>query len=304
MNEKPCLIVIVGPTGIGKTTLALELAKKLDAEIISADSRQIYKEIPVGTAAPSMSELKSVKHHFVGTLSITDNYNASMFENDVLELLETYFKKKKIMIMVGGSGLYIEAVCKGIDVLPDADENLRGELDDFFRLEGIEGLRKRLKLLDPVYYKEVDINNPKRLLRAIEVCLQTGVPFSQQRTGKKAERPFNIIKIGLELPRGQLYERIESRLSIMLDDNWLDEAKTVFGHRNENALNTVGYKELFKYLNGEWDLETAIGKIKINTRRYAKRQMTWFKRDSEINWFSPIETKYIFDFVDKKIKSC
>ncbi|NOY49071.1 MAG: tRNA (adenosine(37)-N6)-dimethylallyltransferase MiaA [Chlorobi bacterium] len=302
MTKKPNLIVIVGPTGAGKTSLAIELAKKLNADIVSADSRQIYKEIPIGTAAPSASQLKSAKHHFVGTLSVTDYYNVSMFESDVLKLLETYFKEKKTMIMVGGSGLYIDAVCKGIDALPDADEDLRGELNDFFSKEGIEGLRKKLELLDPVYYNTVDLDNPKRLLRAIEVCLLTGMPFSQQRKGKKAERPFNIIKIGLELPRGQLYEIIESRLSVMLNDNWLEEARTVFGFRNENALNTVGYKELFKFLNGEWDLETAKEKIKVNTRRYAKRQMTWFKRDNEINWFSPDDRKDIFDFVAKNIR--
>ncbi len=302
MTKKPSLIVIVGATGVGKTSLAIELAKKLKAEIVSADSRQIYKEIPIGTAAPSISQLRSIKHHFIGTLAVTDYFNASMFENDVLKLLETYFKEHKTMIMAGGSGLYIDAVCKGIDAMPDADEKLRGELDDFFSKEGIEGLRKKLELLDPVYYNEVDLDNPKRLLRAIEVCLQTGTPFSQQRKGKKAERPFNIIKIGLELPRRQLYENIESRLNIMLDDEWLEEARTVFGFRNENALNTVGYKELFKFLNGEWDFETAKDKIKVNTRRYAKRQMTWFKRDNEINWFSPDDRRGIFDYVAKNIR--
>lgn len=300
MINKGTLIVVLGPTAVGKTGISIKIAQKYNAEIISADSRQFYNEIPLGTAAPSEKELQTVKHHFVGNLSVADYFNVSMFEKEVLMLLEEKFKTKKTMLLIGGSGMYIDAVCKGIDDLPNADENLRSELNKLFKDEGITSIQQKLKELDPIYYNQVDLNNPKRIIRALEVTIQTGIPYSSQRTGKSIKRPFDIIKIGIELPREQLNKQIERRLDSMLSEGWLEEAKKVYPFRKQNALNTVGYKELFKYIEKEWSFEEAVEKIKVNTRRYAKRQMTWFKRDKEINWFSPEETNNICDFIDNK----
>lgn len=301
MSKKGTLIVIIGPTASGKTSLAIKIAKKYNTEIISADSRQFYREIPIGTAAPQNDEMQGVKHHFVGSLSVSDYFNVSAFEQQVLQLLEKKFEDTKIMLMVGGSGLYIDAVCKGIDDLPDANEELRAELNKLFDEEGLTALQQKLKQLDPEYFKQVDLNNPKRILRALEVSIQTGKPYSNQRRGIEIERSFNIVKIGLEVPREQLIERIDSRLNSMLTEGWLEEAKSVLPFKNKNALNTVGYKELFKYLENEWSLELAIEKIKTNTRRYAKRQMTWFKRDKDIEWFSPDDIEGVIHFIDKRI---
>ncbi len=301
MSKDGTLIVIIGPTASGKTSLAVKIAQKYNAEIISADSRQFYKEIPIGTAAPNASEMQGVKHHFVGNLSVGDYYNISMYEQDVLKLLESNFQENKIMIMVGGSGLYIDAVCNGIDEFPDADENLRAELNNLFEIKGIESIQQKLKQIDPEYYKQVDLNNPKRIIRALEVSIQTGKSYSSQRKGAAADRPFNIIKIGLETPRNQLIERIDDRLGNMIAEGWIDEAISVLPFKKHNALNTVGYKELFKYLENEYLLETAIEKIKVNTRRYAKRQMTWFKRDKDIKWFSALDVENIIDFIDYRI---
>lgn len=301
-NRKiPALIVIVGPTAVGKTSVSIELAKKFNADIISSDSRQFYKEIPIGTAAPEINEMQGVKHHFVGNLSVTDYYNVSKFEYDVLNLLENYFLQKDVMIMVGGSGLYIDAVCKGIDNLPDIDKSLRNELREKFEKEGLASIQNKLLSLDPDFYNKVDLNNPKRILRALEVCMQTGKTYTSLRKGNKVKRPFNIIKIGLELPREQLNERIERRIYSMLEEKWLDEVKLVYHLKNENALNTVGYKELFKYLSGEWDYETAIEKIKVNTRRFAKRQMTWFKRYDDVVWFKPHEVNNMVDYLSLRL---
>ncbi len=292
------LIVITGPTASGKTDFAIEVAKYFGTEIISADSRQFYKEIPVGTAAPDEHQLAEVRHHFVGHLSIFDEYNVSRFENDVLNLLDVKFREKEYMVMVGGSGLYIDAVCKGIDDLPDPDETLRKELDERFNKYGIEALQEELKTLDPEYYNVVDQKNPKRLMRAIEVCLQTGKKYSELRKNEPAKRPFKIIKIGLDLDRKVLFERIEKRTDLMLEKGWLEEAEKVFEHRHLNALNTVGFKELFKYLAGEWSLELATEKIKTNTRRYAKRQITWFKKDKDLLWMPP-DVKGIINEIKK-----
>ncbi|PLX11754.1 MAG: tRNA (adenosine(37)-N6)-dimethylallyltransferase MiaA [Marinilabiliales bacterium] len=301
-SKKPAtLIVIQGPTAVGKTSVSIELAKKYNCDIISADSRQFYKEIPIGTAAPKFEEMDGVKHHFIGNISIENYYNVSMFEMEVLSLLKNYFKNNNIMIMVGGSGLYIDAVCKGIDRLPDIDLNLRESLKSLFENEGLKAIQEKLLNLDPEYYKQVDINNPKRILRALEVCLQTGKTYTSLRKGKPAKRPFKIIKIGLEMDRKQLNERIERRLYSMLEEEWLDEVKSVIKYRNVNALNTVGYKELFKYLDGDWDFQTAIEKIKVNTRRFAKRQITWFKRYDDIVWFSPKDTDNIVEFLDNSM---
>ncbi len=300
MSKIGTLIVIVGPTASGKTSVAIEIAQKYNTEIISADSRQFYKEIPIGTATPQSEEMQGIKHHFVGNLTVNDYYNVSKFEQDVMELLKKKFQKNKIMLMVGGSGLYIDAVCNGIDDLPDADEDLRARLNKLFEIEGLSAIQQKLKQLDPEYYEKVDLNNPKRILRALEVSIQTGKPYSSHRKGNSVERPFNIIKIGLEIPREQLIERIDRRLDSMIKEGWIEEATSVLPYKDNNALNTVGYKELFKYLENEWSLDLAIEKIKVNTRRYAKRQMTWFKRDKETTWFSPDDSEKIIEFIDSR----
>ena len=289
IRKEKTLIVVVGPTASGKTDIAIELAEKLNTEIISADSRQFYKEIPIGTAAPNSEQLKKIDHHFIGHLSIADKYNVSQFEQNVLQHLKEKFKHKQLMILVGGSGLYIDAVCKGIDELPDPDEKLRSNLNRMYENEGVEALRNKLKELDPEYYKIVDLNNQKRLLRAIEVCMQTGSTFTSLRKNKRKPRNFRIVKIGLEIDRSILNERINKRTEIMIDNGWLEEAMSVYPHKHLNALNTVGYKEMFAHFDGEMSIEEAKEKIKTNTRRFAKRQMTWFEKDKEICWFNPTE---------------
>ncbi len=300
-DKKSTLIVILGPTASGKTGIAIEMAKYFHTEIISADSRQFYREIPIGTAAPTAEQMGEVPHHFVGQRSITEDYNVSQFEKEVLELLSEKFQKKDVMIMVGGSGLYLDAVCKGIDDLPDPDPEMRKDLNQLFESKGITALQELLKELDPEYYEQVDINNPKRLLRAIEVCKQTGLKYSELRLNQPADRNFRIVKIGLEVPREQLIQQIHRRTDEMMKHGLLEEAKSMLPHRNLNALNTVGYKELFAYLDGEWTLDLAIEKIKTNTRRYAKRQMTWFKRDKEIQWFSPQNSDDIQAFIEDRL---
>ena len=295
------LIVIAGPTASGKTGVAIEIASYFNSEIISADSRQFYKEIQLGTAAPTSAQLKQIKHHFIGHLSIHDNYNVSLFEQEVLELLELKFKKNSVMIMAGGSGLYIDAVCNGIDNLPNPDEKLRKELNKKLVDQGIESLQEQLKVLDPVYFEQVDLQNPKRLMRAIEVCLQTGKCYSELRKNNPVKRNFDIIKIGLNLPREELFKRINIRTDLMMNNGWLQEAEQVLPLRELNSLNTVGFKELFHYLSEEWPLELAIEKIKTNTRRYAKRQLTWFKKDESIHWFLPSETGKIIKYLKQEI---
>ena len=279
------LVVILGPTGIGKTNLSIELAKYYNTEIISSDSRQFYRELKIGTAAPSQDELLQVKHHFIGNISIHDYYNVSMFENQAIEVLNNIFKTKDIAIMVGGSGMYIDAVCGGIDDMPDIDAELRTLLAEKYKTEGIESLRIELKRLDPEYYKKVDLKNYKRILRALEICYQTGKTYTSFHTNTQKQRDFKIVKIGLFMNREKLYERINLRVDLMIKNGLIAEAEKYFPYRELNALNTVGYKELFEYFDKKIPLDEAIRLIKRNTRHYAKRQISWFKRYDNINWF-------------------
>lgn len=286
-ETKKKLIVIAGPTAVGKTSFAIELAQQLNTEIISADSRQFYKEITIGTAKPTANELALVPHHFISNLSISDYYNVSKFENEVLVLLEKLFLTYDTVVMVGGSGLYIDAVCKGIDDLPDADDKLRSDLKNQFNKKGIEPLLKELQKLDPAYYEIVDKANPNRVLRALEVIKETGKTFTELRKNSKKERTFEIIKFCLNRERKELFERISIRVDQMIDEGLLEEVKSQIHNRKLNALNTVGYKEMYKYLDGEISLEQAITDLKTNSRRYAKRQLTWFKRDDSYCWIHP-----------------
>ena len=300
--NKPFLIVVAGPTASGKTALAIALAKYFHTEILSGDSRQFYRELTIGTAKPSLEELKMVKHHFIDSLTLDEDYNISRFERDALACLELVFKRKKSAILCGGSGLYIQAVCQGMDELPERDAVLREQLEAELENEGIPKLQKRIQELDPEYYATADLSNPHRLIRAIEVCLLTRKRYSELRTGTTANRNFNVIKIGLEMERDQLYDRINKRVDSMMDSGLEEEARSVFHQKHLNALNTVGYKELFDYFDGKTDRETAIRMIKQNTRNYAKRQLTWFKRDPQIHWFPPSREKEIIHFLEQKLQ--
>lgn len=291
------VIVISGPTGVGKTQTAIHVAKHFGAEIISADSRQFFKEIPIGTAAPTQEELKTVPHHFIGNLSITDYYNAYMFQKDVLEILPSLFMKNKYVVLCGGSGMYIDAVCTGIDDIPDIDPELRKSVITQYENEGIESLRNTLKKLDPDYYSEVDLKNPARLMRAIEVFLQTGKPFSSIRKKAYAPRNFSCIHIALTLPREELYTRINSRVDNMLEQGLEKEARSVFPYKNHTALKTVGYKELFSYFEKEYSKDFAIEKIKQHSRHYAKRQISWLKRNPSYTWLSPLNYAEIINHI-------
>ncbi len=296
------LIVLIGPTGIGKTELCLQLAEHLKTEIISSDSRQIFKELKIGTAAPTEAQLKRVKHHMAGTHSVNDYYNAYQFEQDVLQLLENLFQTHQQVLMTGGSMMYVDAVCKGIDELPTIDPELRQEVMDLYHNEGLEAVRRQLKMLDPVFYDQVDLKNHKRVMHAVEVCLMTGQPYSSLRTNSTRKRPFNILKIGLDMEREELYERINQRVDTMVKDGLFEEAKAFYHLKESNALNTVGYKEIFAHWDGEYDADKAIELIKRNSRRYAKRQLSWFRRDKEINWFHPAQVEEIIKFVDEQIE--
>lgn len=287
ISHSKTLHVVCGPTAVGKTEFAIKLAQEFGTEILSADSRQLYREIPIGTAQPSQEELAQVKHHFIANRSVEDDYNAGMYERDALALLNELFSKYNDVVVCGGTGLYIKALCDGLDEVPKANSQLRSELISKLEKEGLHSLQEQLKQLDPIHFERMDENNPQRVIRALEVCLSTGKPFSSFHQEKKTERPFAIKKIGLELPREELYKRINSRVDKMVDAGWLKEAKSVFDLRHLNALNTVGYKELFAHLNGELTFSEAIDKIKVNTRRFAKRQLTWFKKDKEIVWRKP-----------------
>lgn len=282
------LIVLLGPTGVGKTELSLKLAEQLHASIVSADSRQLYRGLTIGTAAPTSEQLSRVKHYMVGDLDVTDYYSASEFEQDALKIIDKL--PDDYIILSGGSMMYIDAICKGIDDIPTIDEELRQDVYKLFEKEGLEAIQSQLKLLDPTFYDQVDLKNYKRVIHALEVCLMTGKPYSSLRTNKVKKRPFEIIKIGLMRNREELYQRINSRVEKMLENNLLEEAKQFYPQKNLNSLNTVGYKELFKYFDDEWTLDFAIEKIKQNSRIYSRKQITWFKRDTEINWINLSET--------------
>jgi tRNA dimethylallyltransferase len=292
------LFVIVGPTGVGKTSLCLKVAEHLNTVIINADSRQVFKEIPVGTAAPTKDERKSIRHFFVGNLHINEYYNASKYEQDVLKLLNILFKYKDNVIMSGGSMMYVDAVCKGIDDIPSVDDNIRKTLQERFDKEGLSGISKELALLDPDYYAIVDKNNHKRIIHALEICLSSGKPYSSFRKNTTKERPFRIIKIGLNMDRQRLYERIDLRVEQMIHDGLIQEALNVYEYKDLNALNTVGYKETFEYLDGLCTLDNAIFRIKSNTHKYCRKQLTWFRRDPNIHWFSPDNIEEIINYIN------
>ena len=295
------LIILLGPTGVGKTELSLQLAEKLQTSIISSDSRQLYKALPIGTAAPVAEQLARVPHHFIGTLELTDYYSASQFETDVLDLLQKEFQNHQSVIMTGGSMMYIDAVTKGIDDIPTISPEIRTAIYQQFEQQGLAPILEELKTLDPVHYEEVDRSNYKRVIHAVEICRQTGLPYSSFRTKTRKERPFSILQIGLTREREELCNRINLRVDQMMADGLLEEARAVYPFRHLNSLNTVGYKELFNYFDGEWTLDFAVEKIKRNSRVYARKQMTWFKRDPEIRWFHPDDEDAIYAYITEKL---
>lgn len=293
------LLVIVGPTGSGKTDLSLRVARHYGAPILSTDSRQFYRGMAIGTAQPTAEEQQLVEHHFIASRDITDGLNCGTYEQEALACLDRLYAAHDDVVAVGGSGLYIQALCDGMDDLPQADETLRTRLMERLRGEGLEALAAELREHDPVYCETADLRNPARVVRALEVCLQTGRPYSEQRLGTRRERPFRTLKIGVELPREVLYERIDRRVDRMLDEGLVDEARRLYPHRALNALQTVGYRELFDWFEDRTTYEEAVELIKRNTRRYAKRQMTWFRRDTEIHWFAPDDDEAIFACIDR-----
>lgn len=295
------LIVVVGPTAIGKTALAIKLAQFYQTEIISADSRQFFKEMEIGTAKPSAEELAAAPHHFINSHSVKTLFSTGDFEIEALELIENLFKSHDILIMVGGSGLYIDAVCKGLDKLPDIDLNVREQLNSQFINEGIESIKVQLQALDPEYFAKVDQSNPQRMIRGLEVVLSTGKKLSSFLTASQKQRPFNILKIGLNTDRALLYERINHRVDLMLEAGLLDEVEQLKPYQHYNALHTVGYTEIFDYIAGKTELSSAIAMIKQNTRRFAKRQLTWFKRDENTAWFEPNADAEIFTYLEDKV---
>jgi len=297
---KNTLIVLPGPTGVGKTAVAIDLALRLGCEIISCDSRQFYREMRIGTAAPDEEQLAMVKHHFVGFLSVRDYYSISLFERDVLALLPSLFSSCPFAIMTGGSMLYMDAVCRGMDDIPDTDPAVRQKFIDMYRREGIGGLRMALKLLDPDHYAKVDLHNPRRVMRALEISESTGRPYSSFLTSARRERDFRILKAGLTLGRPELYARIDQRVDRMISAGLEEEAASLKMYRELNALNTVGYREMFMYFDGEITREQAVALIKRNTRRYARRQLTWWNRDREIKWFDAGNSDMIMDWINSR----
>ena len=297
MKSTKRIIIIVGPTAIGKTALSIELAKTLNTEIISCDSRQIYKELRIGTAPPNKQELAKVKHHFIQNISVTDSYNAGSFELDAIQLIAELHKDNDSIIVVGGSGLYVDAICKGFDKMPSISSQLRRNLNRQLEEKGIGWLQEEVKELDPEFYNACDTSNPQRLLRALEIIKETRKTFSSFKTETTKQRPFNIIKIGLTIDRALLYNNINNRVDNMLEKGLLDEVYSLIPHQQLNALQTVGYKELFAFYNNETTLETAVSNIKQNTRRFAKRQITWFKKDKNTKWFESHQTEEIKTFI-------
>ena len=291
------LIVITGPTAVGKTQLCLDIARHFDIPIINADSRQIYKELSIGTAKPSAEDQLAVKHYFVSALSLQDYYSASLFESQVTDLLGTLFKTSDYALMAGGSMMYIDAVCDGIDDIPTIDNATRAIMKQRLADEGLEKLCEELQRLDPEYYEIVDRQNPKRVVHALEICTMTGRTYTSFRKREKKARPFRIVKIGLNREREELYNRINARVDKMMQHGLLQEAENLYPQRDLNALNTVGYKEIFEYLNGRWSLDEAVERIKGNTRRYARKQLTWYKKDPQIRWFHPDQKKEIIDYI-------
>lgn len=303
MNKPKVLIVIAGPTAIGKTALAIKIAQYFDTEILSADSRQFFKEMSIGTAKPTDEELQAAKHHFINSHSIQEQVSVGSYEKEALKLLNQLFQSHDVLVMVGGSGLYINAVLQGFDELPPVKEDIRKSLNDKLLNEGIIPLQQELQAIDPTYYAEVDIHNPQRIIRALEVYHSTGTIFSSFRSGIKKERPFKSIIIGLDMPREKLYERINTRVDLMIAQGLVNEVKALQDNKHLNSLNTVGYSEIFEYLEGKITLAQAIDAIKQNTRRFAKRQLTWFRKTENIHWFNPKEEKKVISFIEKEITS-
>lgn len=300
---KNVLIVLLGPTGVGKTDISIDLAARLKCEIISADSRQFFREMRIGTAVPTDHQLNIIKHHFIRFLSVENYYSVSLFERDVLDLLPRLFSRNNTILMSGGSGMYIDAVCNGIDDIPDIDQVVREKYISRYHEEGIEGLRAALRLLDPEHYSKVDLKNHKRIIRALEICETTGRPYSSFLKNQKKERDFVIIKIGLKRTRDDLYNRINSRVDNMIEMSLEEEVRLLFKFRNLNALNSVGYREFFDFFDGKISRERAIELIKRNSRRYAKRQITWWGKDKNIKWFHPEQDRDIIQYIEKEVKS-
>ena len=293
------LVVITGPTAVGKTALCIKLAKHYGIPIINADSRQIYRELRIGTASPSDEQLREVKHYFVGSIGIDDYYNASLYEQDVLRVLDEQFCHSPIQLLTGGSMMYIDAVCNGIDDIPTSRDDIRNEMKRRYAEEGLEALCADLQRLDPEHYAVVDRKNYRRVIHALEICYQTGQTYTSFRKQERKQRPFRIVKIGLNRERDELYQRINSRVDQMMTDGLLEEARSLYDKRSNNALNTVGYKEMFTYLDSTWTLDEAIERMKGNTRRYARKQLTWFRRDTEMQWFHPKQQEDILNYISK-----
>lgn len=293
--------MVVGPTGSGKTALAVTLARHYSAPIISTDSRQVFRGLAIGTAQPTAEELAAATHYFIADREVEDDFNCGRYEVEALELLDRLFAEGDYVVAVGGSGLYVQALCEGMDDLPEADPALRENLKSRLTSDGIESLVEELRHLDPTYASEVDLCNPARVMRALEVCLATGRPYSEQRHGTATERPFRIVKVGTDMPRDILYDRINRRVDMMVEDGLIEEARAMYPKRHLNSLQTVGYRELFDHFAGNTTLDEAIELIKRNSRRYAKRQLTWFRRDASIGWFAPSDIEHIIEFIDTKV---
>ncbi len=301
MRTQQFLILVVGPTAVGKTSLCLKLAEQYQTGIVSCDSRQFYREMNLGTAKPNATELAAAPHYFINSRSVDEDYDVKQFEQEAIDLLEKLFAEKEVVIMTGGSGLFANAVTEGLDEIPEIDPEIRPKIIGTYQEKGLEFLQQEVKRLDPDYFELVDQQNPQRLMRALEVIQGTGKPFSEFRVKHKVERPFQVIKIGLERPREELYARIENRMDSMIASGLFDEADALFGKRHLNALKTLGYTEIFDFMEGKYDREEAIRLLKRNSRRYAKRQLTWFKRDPDVQWFDPENEEAILDYIKNQM---